>query len=165
MALRPRPEDAPRPIEAAERPALPTGELPSGKPQELVVIGPNGAKIQMVIMPKHDYDVLIEAARDNIEDLADAEEAIEILRRIQSGKEGTLPAEVVDRLGRENRIKVLREHRGMTQAALGEAVGSSSVYISQLERDVRKPSLDLLQRIAQVLHVPIDLVAPSARPT
>jgi DNA-binding XRE family transcriptional regulator len=162
MALKPHPEDRPRPMVAAEPPALPTGDLPSGVPQEIVLSGPDGAQHHMVIMPKHDYDVLIEAARDNIEDLADAAEAIEILRRIRSGEEGTLPAEVVHRLGRENRIKVLREHRSLTQAGLGEAVGSNSLYISQLERGVRRPSLDLLQRIAAALGVPIDLVAPKA---
>jgi DNA-binding XRE family transcriptional regulator len=143
------------PIVGAEPPALPTGELPSGKPQRIEIAGQ-----RMVVMPVADYEVLIEAARDNIEDLADAADAIEILRRIERGEESTLPADVVMRLRRESRIKVLREHRGLTQAQLGESIGSDRLYISQLETGVRGGSVDTLSRIAAVLDVPIDLVAP-----
>ena len=143
------------PIVAAEPPALSTGELPAGRPQRIEIAGR-----RMVVMPESDYEVLIEAARDNIEDLADAAEAIEILRRIARGEESTLPADVVRRLGRENRIKVLREHRGMTQAELGERIGSDRLYISQLETGVRGGSVDTLSRIAGALEVPIDLVTP-----
>jgi DNA-binding XRE family transcriptional regulator len=143
------------PVIAGEPPKLPTGELPSGKPQTIVINGET-----MVVMPKSDYDVLIEAARDNIVDLADAKEAIEILRRIEHGDEGILPAEVVHRLGRENRVKVLREHRGWTQAELAEKVGSDRLYISQIETGTRRGGLDLLGEIAAALEVPIDLVLP-----
>ena len=80
MALKVRVETEPTPMVASEPPHLPTGELPSGKPQEIVIAGQ-----AMVIMPKRDYEVLIEAARDNIDDLAAAHEAIEILRRIDRG--------------------------------------------------------------------------------
>jgi transcriptional regulator with XRE-family HTH domain len=143
------------PIIAGEPPKLPTGELPSGKPQSIIINGET-----MVVMPKADYDVLIEAARDNIEDLADAKEAIEILRRIERGEEGILPGGVVQRLGRENRVKVLREHRGLTQAELAEKVGSDRLYISQIETGARRGGLDLLGNIAAALEVPIDLVVP-----
>ena len=142
-------------IEAAEPPALPTGELPSGEPQVIVIDGR-----RMVVMPEADYEILIEAARDNIDDLAGAKAAIEILRRIKSGEEQTFPADVVKRLATENRIKVLREHRALTQAELGDAVGSDRLYISQLETGNRKGSIDMLQKIAAALDVPIDLVMP-----
>jgi DNA-binding XRE family transcriptional regulator len=148
------------PIVAAEPPALPTGELPSGKPQHLEIAGH-----RMVVMPETDYEVLIEAARDNIEDLAGAAEAIEVLRRIARGEESTLPGDVVMRLGRESRIKVLREHRGMTQAQLGKIIGLDRLYISQLETGVRGGSVDTLCRIAGALAVPIDLVTPKPHDT
>jgi transcriptional regulator with XRE-family HTH domain len=148
------------PIVAGEPPALPTGELPAGKPQ---VIEINGQR--MVIMPEIDYAVLIEAARDNIEDLAAAADATEILRRIESGEEDTLPFDFVRRLGRtdetgENRIKLWREHRALTQAELGARIGSDRLYISQLETGVRKGSTELLQKIAGALSAPIELILP-----
>jgi len=55
---------------------------------------------------------------------------------------------------------VLREHRGLTQAQLGESIGSDRLYISQLETGVRGGSVDMLSRIAAALDVPIDLVTP-----
>jgi transcriptional regulator with XRE-family HTH domain len=158
MALKPHPEPIAKRIVAGEPPALPTGELPSGKPQAIELAGPDGRKHRMVLMPEADYRVLIEAARDNIEDLAGAAEAMAILRRVESGEEQTLPAEVVQRLGRENRIKVLREHRGLTQEALAAAVGSDRLYISQIERGVRKGGIDLLQKIAAAFDVPLDML-------
>jgi transcriptional regulator with XRE-family HTH domain len=151
------------PIVAGEPPKLPTGELPSGKPQ---VVEINGTR--MVLMPEADYQVLIEAARDNIEDLAAATDAIEILKRIDSGEEETFPAEIVNRVTHsdeigESRIKIWREYRKMTQADLGAAVGSNRLYISQLETGVRNGSIDTLQKIAAALGVSVDLVVPSPK--
>lgn len=150
----------PAPIVASEPPKLPTGELPAGMPQVIVING-----VTMVMLPKADYDVLIEAARDNIEDLADAADAIDILRRIESGEEEALPFDLVNRITRtdetgESRIKILREHRGLTQAQLGEKIDSDRLYVSQLETGVRKGSIDILQKIAAALDVPVDLVLP-----
>jgi transcriptional regulator with XRE-family HTH domain len=159
MTLKPHPQKT-APIVATEPPALPTGELPSGKPQLIEIAGR-----RMVVMPEADYNVLIEAARDNIEDLAGAEDAIGILRRIENGEEETLPFELVKRITHaeesgESRIKIVREYRDLTQAKLGEMVGSDRLYISQLETGVRGGSVDILRKIAAALDVPVELVIP-----
>ncbi len=58
--------------------------------------------------------------------------------------------------------KVLRKariKRGLTQVELGERVGVSRVTISYLETGRRRPSMDLLQRLAKALKVKVgDLV-------
>ena len=49
------------------------------------------------------------------------------------------------------RIKHLRTVRGLTQAALAEAVGISTEAISNIERGVNFPSFENLVKIAEIL--------------
>ncbi len=55
-------------------------------------------------------------------------------------------------------IKAFREHRGMTQAKLAQAVGSSAVYISQIERGGRRAGRKLLAKLGKALGVTPDLL-------
>jgi transcriptional regulator with XRE-family HTH domain len=52
-----------------------------------------------------------------------------------------------------NRIKELRESRGITQNELGRLIGHTDVYISQIETGKRRIGLDLLEKIARTLDV------------
>ena len=71
--------------------------------------------------------------------------------------EEPLPLAVVDRmLADESEVRVFREHRGLTQAALAEAAGISVPYLSQIEARRRRPSTAVLQRLATRLAVTID---------
>lgn len=54
-----------------------------------------------------------------------------------------------------NRIRALREARGLTQAAFAKSVGVSTGLISQVEHGLTDPSLHTLRRIAQSLELPI----------
>src|SRR5579859_7217363 len=99
----------------------------------------------LVILPKSDYERLVELAEDH----GDASTAKEMIRRIQAGEEELFPAEVANRLlDGENSIKVFREFRGLTQTQLAEKSGTSKIYISQLERGQRRASLTLLRKLA-----------------
>ena len=51
------------------------------------------------------------------------------------------------------RIKRIRNQRGMTQEALAEAASLSVPYISHLERAVKRGSLETLMQIAAVLEI------------
>lgn len=51
------------------------------------------------------------------------------------------------------RIKATRELVGMTQAELAEKLGVSYQSISQWERDVRKPKIKTIYRIAEAMNV------------
>ena len=50
-------------------------------------------------------------------------------------------------------LKKARNRRGITQAALGKKVGVHQVTIARLETGVRRPSMDLLQKLARALRV------------
>jgi DNA-binding XRE family transcriptional regulator len=57
-------------------------------------------------------------------------------------------------------IKALREHRGLTQAALAAAAETTPVYLSQIERGERSAGRKLLARLAAALRVPVDVLQP-----
>jgi len=53
------------------------------------------------------------------------------------------------------RLKALRNERGLTLVQLGQQVGLSASYLSQIERSVTMPSLSRLTTIARVLDVEV----------
>ena len=55
-----------------------------------------------------------------------------------------------------NKIKELREQKGVTGAELGDAVGASQSMIAHIEREVKRPSAELLARIADYFGVTMD---------
>ena len=118
------------------------------RPQILEVDG----KPRMAVVP------LAERER-TIERLDDAEDALAV-RRWQANRGETVPADVVNRLlDGENKIKVWRTHRGITQHALADAGGVSKPYISQLEAGSRLASQGVLRKLASALRVDLDNLA------
>jgi len=55
-------------------------------------------------------------------------------------------------------VRAVRDHRGMTQAALAKAAGTSAVYLSQIERGRRRAGRKLRARLAKTLRVEPDLL-------
>ena len=51
------------------------------------------------------------------------------------------------------KVRALREAAGMTQKELGDKVYVTCQMINQIEHGVKKPSLDLLERLAKALGV------------
>jgi transcriptional regulator with XRE-family HTH domain len=61
------------------------------------------------------------------------------------------------------RVGVIRRRRGLTQAELAGRIGRSAEAVSSLERGKHLPSLDILQRLAAALDMPIqEFFAPAA---
>lgn len=59
-----------------------------------------------------------------------------------------------------------RKHRGLSQQALADAMGTSKGYISELERGVRRYNQDLLESAAKALDCsPGDLLSVDPRST
>lgn len=58
----------------------------------------------------------------------------------------------------KNKIRALREARGMTQEQLGELVGTSRQAINALETEKNEPSIWLAYDIAKVFNEPIESV-------
>jgi DNA-binding XRE family transcriptional regulator len=107
----------------------------------------------MVLIPFEEYERLIEAA----EDAADAHDIDGIKRRLATGEEELIPAEMVDRMiDGENKLRVWREHRGMSAKELAEATALAAPYISQLETGKREGTIETFKKIAAVLRVDID---------
>ena len=59
------------------------------------------------------------------------------------------------------RIRHYRKRRGYTQEQLGLSINTSGAYISNIERGVKKPSLDNLAAIAEILDITVnDVIVP-----
>jgi transcriptional regulator with XRE-family HTH domain len=53
------------------------------------------------------------------------------------------------------RMKELREQHGMTQLQLGMKIGLTNDEVSNIERGLRAPRFEALEKLAQELHVPV----------
>lgn len=116
-------------------------------------------KPAFAVLPIDEYRRLLDLA----EDAKDAEALHRAAKRYASGKQETIPAEVVDRLlAGESPIRVWREHRGLTAAVLAETIGVTPAHISKLETGKGEPSIGLLKRLATALDVDIDSLVGAA---
>ncbi len=110
---------------------------------------------EMAIMPRAEYERLVEQAED-----AGTARLVNRARREVAGRVPLLPKQVADRLANgENPIRVLREFRGYTQVELAQAVVITQGYLSDLESGKRKGPFELHQKIAAALGVPFELLA------
>jgi DNA-binding XRE family transcriptional regulator len=117
---------------------------------------------EVAIVPRAEYERLKALEQEAEEDAGTARLVARAKREIADGGP-VLPMSVVDRLGRsENPIRVLRQFRERTQAELSAGVGISQNYLSDLEAGKRKGPLELHQKIARFLGVPLDLLASIA---
>ncbi|MBI1777145.1 MAG: type II toxin-antitoxin system prevent-host-death family antitoxin [Proteobacteria bacterium] len=90
-----------------------------------------------------------------LEDRADAAAVRAFLKRPTE----TFPDSVLAAiLGGGHPLKALREHRGLTQAKLAKASGTSAVYISQIERGQRRAGRKLLAKLGKALDVDADTI-------
>jgi len=69
----------------------------------------------------------------------------------------TFPASIADALiAGESPVRVFRRHRNLTQTELAHKAGISAPYLNQIEARKRKPSTEVLKRLASALDVPLD---------
>jgi DNA-binding XRE family transcriptional regulator len=116
-----------------------------------------GNKPEWAVVPYGTYVELVEKA-EMLQDIQDYDSVKQALAR---GDDELIPGEVVDAiLDGENAIKVWREYRGISQTGLAEKAGISVPYLSQLETNKRKGSLDKLTAIARVLNVSLEHILP-----
>lgn len=116
-----------------------------------------GDKPEWAILPYEAYLQLVEKA-EMLQDIQDYDSAKAALAR---GDEELIPSEVVYAiLDGENAIKVWREYRRLSQQDVAENAGISVPYLSQLERNKRKGSLEVLSAVARVLEVSLDNIVP-----
>jgi len=114
------------------------------------------AGTQMVMLTRKEFDALTEAA----EHYADIVAAVEAQKRREAGEE-YVPAEVVEQLiAGENPLKVWRNYRGLSLAALGEMVGRQASFMGKLEKGVNEGGIKLWQALAKALDVDLDDLLP-----
>jgi DNA-binding XRE family transcriptional regulator len=117
-----------------------------------------GNKPEWAVVPYETYLQLVEKA-EMLQDVQDYDSAKAALER---GDDELVPSEIVYAiLDGENPIKTWREYRGLSQQETAEKAGISVPYLSQLETNKRKGSLDVLSAIAQVLKVSLENIVTS----
>jgi DNA-binding XRE family transcriptional regulator len=98
--------------------------------------------------------------RELAEDAQDAVALARFAKRYASGKEETVPVEVVDRvIPGEPPLRVWREFRGMTATQMAAAVQITPAHVSKIESGKGEPSVALLKRPARVLRVDMEVLA------
>ncbi|MEY4211035.1 MAG: hypothetical protein RLZ92_1416 [Pseudomonadota bacterium] len=107
----------------------------------------NGQR-QYAVLPISDYASLLEKA-EMLDDIHDYDEAL-----VQD--EEMIPASIVYRLMSENKTKVWREYRGMTQTELAEHCELAQATIAQIEGGKRTGSVEVLKKIAAALVIDLD---------
>jgi transcriptional regulator with XRE-family HTH domain len=80
--------------------------------------------------------------------------AARVHERCRNRESGCLIARVSDGVGQ--RLKRLREHRGLTLTAVAETTGISKSTLSRLETGKRRPTLELLLALSSEYSVPLD---------
>lgn len=111
-------------------------------------------KPEYAVLPYHEYLELLELAED-VRDAADARAA---MAELEAGADEAVPSEVAARLiaGEDHPLKVWREHRGLTQEALGNAASVGKSYVSQIEAGSKAGSTKVLKALAVALRVDVD---------
>ena len=71
---------------------------------------------------------------------------------------------MIDYIQIGNRIRAYRKQLGFTQESLAFEIHTSAAYLSCIERGIKKPSLQKLVEIAEILDVSVeDLVSGSSQ--
>jgi hypothetical protein len=109
-----------------------------------------------VILPRAEYEALLERADPEAEDADDV--AIYDVRKAElAAGGGALPAEVSAAVLRgDSRLRAIRNWRGETQLHLTFETGISQGYLSDLESGRRAGTPETIAKFAQALNVPVE---------
>jgi predicted transcriptional regulator len=114
---------------------------------------------EVAILPRKEYEILVAKALEADEDVGTAR-VVARARKEVTGGGPLLPKDVADRIANgENPVRVLRQWRGETQMYLSFKTDLSQGYISDIENGRRVGTAAALRLIANVLNVPLDLLA------
>lgn len=112
---------------------------------------------EMVTIPREEYDRLRAAA----EDLADLQAHDQAKARLDAREDELIPAAYANRLlDGENPLRVYRDLRGLTQAALAEKAGVNRVTVTEIETGRKRGSVGTLRALAAALAVTLDDLTP-----
>ena len=116
---------------------------------------------EMVTIPREEYERLRAAA----EVLADLQTYDRAKATLAAGADELIPADYVNRLlNGENALRVYRDMRGMTQAALADKASVNRVTVAEIETGRKQGSLTSLPASSNALGVSLDDLAEYGRP-
>lgn len=111
---------------------------------------------ELVVLPRAEYEALLERADQAAEDADDI--AVYDARKAELAAGGVvlLPAQVSTAILRgESRLKAIRTWRGETQLHLSSVTGIGQGYLSDLENGRRAGTPETIAKLAQALDVPV----------
>jgi DNA-binding XRE family transcriptional regulator len=112
---------------------------------------------EMVTIPRSEYERLRAAA----EDLADLQAHDRAKAQLAAGEDELIPAAYANRLMEgESPLRVYRDLRGLTQAALAEKAGINRVTVAEIETNRKRGSVSTLRALAAALNITLDDLAP-----
>jgi DNA-binding XRE family transcriptional regulator len=112
---------------------------------------------ELVVLPKADYEALVHAADEAMEDAADI--AIYDARKADPVAAAPLPADISMAILRgESRLRAVRKWRGLTQSELANRAGLTQGFLSDLESHRRTASADTAERLAGALEVTVSWI-------
>jgi hypothetical protein len=115
-----------------------------------------------ITLPRADYEALVE----RLEDLEDQLALARLDRRIEEGGLAAATADyldsaLMDRLfAGESAVRIWREHRGLSAAALARKAAINPVYLGEIERGRKPGSLAAMAALAKALGVALEMLAP-----
>jgi DNA-binding XRE family transcriptional regulator len=111
---------------------------------------------EMISIPMDEYKALLAAN----EDLAELRAYDHAKAALAAGEDEMIPAEYVRRMvDGESRLRVWRDFRRLTQAALGEKASVNRVQIADIEAGRKSGSVETLKKLAVALGVDLDDIA------
>ena len=106
----------------------------------------------MVVLPRSEYDALVQAAEDAAEDAAD----IAAYDAAKAAGVEPLPFELSQLVLKGNGLlKSIRLWRDIGQVKLAHDMGTSPGFVSDLENGRRKITPEIAEKLAKALNVPV----------
>jgi mRNA interferase RelE/StbE len=129
------------------------------KPQ---VIRTDGGE-ELVVISLAEYQRLLELAGDDIEDALEDDFIRQVVAEtdaaIARGDDVALPLDVWKVIDAgKNAVRVLRKHRGLTQAELAKRAGITQAFLSESESGRKTGTADTLKSLAKALAVPLSVL-------
>jgi DNA-binding XRE family transcriptional regulator len=110
----------------------------------------------MVTIPREEYDRLRAAAQE----LDDLQAFDHVRAALASGTEELIPESFANRLlNGDSPLRVYRDLRGLTQAALADRAGVHRVTVAEIETGRKRGSVATLRALAGALEVALDDLA------
>lgn len=114
------------------------------------IISKNNIPI-FVVLPFAEYETILETIEDRGDHAA--------IQEFHNNPQPTIPWELLQTINKgANSVRVFREFRKISQTELAKRAGISRQYLCQIESKKRQGTSKILQKIAKILDIDIELI-------